>query len=498
MAKRFECPRCGAGVKPDDAQCFRCGESLRPEDPNDIKKAVEIASVAIDKVVADDRAGIRTNSLEYQSITRLKAILEEKERELAEREKEVETRESALAATADSLEQDTKALEDALRRYEAEQAEIGAREGALREREAELDALGDKVEGAEGRPTKQTIKARQSLERSEDLKDDGLRQVAEDKARLLEQLDKEISERKGKLVRMQEQMRKGKPSRKHKPTPEERTQAFMESLDAPKVDQLQVAKAVAVLQEELASQIGSGFSGTPEHLMSTGDERLDSIFGGGIPDGHVVIVNGAPGTMKSALAYYMVHNATLGQGRRGMYFSLEQRRDSIIRQMERMSMPHSQVEDKMMVVDMVDLRKSMADREEDWRTVLMRYVKNVHAERKFDVFVLDSLESFKSMADFAFDRESMKELFDWFKELGITVIVITEKSIDALLESAHGETYLADGVVELSMKEFADAKVYRWIRCFKMRAMNNDSRYYAFYHDGKSFRFALPLVQSAL
>jgi Fe-S-cluster containining protein len=28
MAKRFECPRCGSGVKPDDTQCPRCGESL--------------------------------------------------------------------------------------------------------------------------------------------------------------------------------------------------------------------------------------------------------------------------------------------------------------------------------------------------------------------------------------------------------------------------------------------------------------------------------------
>jgi KaiC/GvpD/RAD55 family RecA-like ATPase len=497
MGKRFECPRCGAGVKPDDAQCFRCGESLRPEDQKkDIKKAAEIAAMAMDRISEEQPSG-RIGAPEQKSITRLKTALEDKEAELEEREKEVAEREAALAASAESMEEDTKALEDALRRYEAEAAEVSAREQALHEREAELDALREKAEGLASR-SNVAQEARVDLERSEDLKDDALRQVAQDKKKLLAELDKEITERKQRLARMQEQMRKAKDGKKRRPSAEERKDAFLASLDAPPVDPVQVAQAVEVLKAELAPQIGSGFEAPPERIMSSGDERLDAIFGGGLPDGHVVLVNGAPGTMKSTLAYYIVHNAVRDQGRRGMYFSLEQRRDPVIRQMERMGMPRSLVEENMMVVDMVDLRKSMADGEEDWRMVLMRYVRNVHAERHFDVFVLDSLESFKGMADFAFGRESMKELFDWFKELGITVIVITEKSIDVLMDSAYGETYLADGVVELSMKEFADAKVYRWIRCVKMRAMNNDPRYYAFYHDGKSFRFALPLVQSAL
>jgi KaiC/GvpD/RAD55 family RecA-like ATPase len=150
----------------------------------------------------------------------------------------------------------------------------------------------------------------------------------------------------------------------------------------------------------------------------------------------------------------------------------------------------------MVVVDMVDLRKATANEPGDWRAIMMRYVRNVHAQMPFDFFVLDSLESFKSMAQFEFTRESMKDLFDWFKELKITVLVITEKPIDILFQSVQGETYLADGVVELQMKEFDDAKVYRWLRCVKMRGMQNDSRYYAFYHTGTEFKFSLPLVDS--
>jgi len=76
------------------------------------------------------------------------------------------------------------------------------------------------------------------------------------------------------------------------------------------------------------------------------------------------------------------------------------------------------------------------------------------------------------------------------------VLIITEKPIEVLDRSKEGETYLADGVIELLLREFDDAKVYRWLRCVKMRGLQNDSRYYAFYHTGQEFKFSLPLVDS--
>jgi KaiC/GvpD/RAD55 family RecA-like ATPase len=161
-----------------------------------------------------------------------------------------------------------------------------------------------------------------------------------------------------------------------------------------------------------------------------------------------------------------------------------------------MGMPHAQVGDNMMVVDMVDLRNTMKGEKGDWRQILMRYVKNVHDEMPFDLFVLDSLESFKGLAQFDFSRQHMMDLFDWFKSLNITVMAIAERPIEALECSKQGETYLADGVIELQLKEFDNAKVYRWLRCTKMRGMQIDPRFYAFYHTGQEFKFSLPLVVS--
>jgi KaiC/GvpD/RAD55 family RecA-like ATPase len=164
--------------------------------------------------------------------------------------------------------------------------------------------------------------------------------------------------------------------------------------------------------------------------------------------------------------------------------------------MERMDMPMSETKENMMVIDMVDLRRSMAKDEGDWRTIILRYIKNVHAEMPFDILVLDSLDSFKSIAQFDFNRQSMKDLFDWFKELKITVLFISERPLETLDVSPQGETYLADGVIELLMPEIGDAKVYRWLRCVKMRGMKNDPRYYAFYHADGEFKFSLPLADT--
>src|SRR5437879_5796714 len=63
--------------------------------------------------------------------------------------------------------------------------------------------------------------------------------------------------------------------------------------------------------------------------LSTHIEGLDEVLGGGIPEGNVVLVSGAPGTMKTSLTYHILHSSAL-DGSRGLYVSLEQGRASLI------------------------------------------------------------------------------------------------------------------------------------------------------------------------
>src|SRR5437879_57670 len=60
--------------------------------------------------------------------------------------------------------------------------------------------------------------------------------------------------------------------------------------------------------------------------ISTYIEGLDEVLGGGFPVGHVVLLSGLPGTMKSTLSYAILHGNAKERGARCLYVSLEQTR----------------------------------------------------------------------------------------------------------------------------------------------------------------------------
>jgi len=58
-------------------------------------------------------------------------------------------------------------------------------------------------------------------------------------------------------------------------------------------------------------------------------EGFDEALEGGIPKGHVCLISGSAGTMKSSIAYNIVHRNALEGGMKGLYLSLEQNRPSL-------------------------------------------------------------------------------------------------------------------------------------------------------------------------
>jgi KaiC/GvpD/RAD55 family RecA-like ATPase len=512
MAKRFECPRCGAGLKPDDKQCFRCGE-YRVADKADHEAIIAPSPPVSLEVVHQERVPAKAGhqyhspavatspiSRSAKPITDLRQP-EERGRDLERKEKELSEKEKAIRDSVEQLEQDTRALEEAIRRFEQEDAETREREQILKAREKILEGLAVKMEEAlkevEARQ-QSTGQMTEDMDRLKHLSTEYAQRISEERGLQKRLLDREIEERMERLKILQGLIAVAGQQPEAKTVEDEPQEDLLHRIEAmaeKRLDPAVMAKAMEVLERAAVEQEAMDISRELE-IISTHDERLDYIMGGGIPAGHVVLVNGCPGSMKSTLSYFILYNAATKSNKRGMYFSLEQKRESIMRQMDRMGMLRAETEKNMVVVDMVDLRKAMQKEKGDWREIMMRYVKNVHSQMPFDIFVLDSLDSFKGVSQFSFGRQDMKDLFDWFKELKITVLIITEKPVEVLDRSKEGETYLADGVIELLLREFDDAKVYRWLRCVKMRGLQNDSRYYAFYHNGQEFKFSLPLVDS--
>ncbi len=494
MKKKFECPRCGAGVRPDDIQCGRCGELLREVKEQRLETLP--SSITVERVMSEEETSIMLGQSEYLSLSRQKQLLADREKDIARKEREVAEREQEMLRSIEDIEKDNRSLEEAMRRVREDEAELRAREKVLKDREKELESLTKKLEkgmkelevSAEGR--KMTLSS-EEFEKLVRLRDDYQRMVDEGKTRLRSQIEEELKDRFERMAQLEQQLRAAEASLDEKvagkPTIEEGGKRVAE--------EVMMKRTLDAVTEEMSRQIGAGLGmKAPDRRIRTHVEKLDSVLEGGIPAGSVVLLNGMAGTMKSTLAYHILHHSATLADLKGMYFSLEQSRDSLIRQMERLGMPREKSRDNLMIVDMVDLRKRMKEERGDWRNIMMRYVKNVHAEWKFDLFVLDSLESFKALTEYELTRQDMKDLFDWFKSMEITVLVISERAMSSLLENVEGELYLADGAVELIMKEVNAGRVQRWMRVMKMRGADIDPRYYAFSHDGRSFNLSVPLA----
>ena len=60
---------------------------------------------------------------------------------------------------------------------------------------------------------------------------------------------------------------------------------------------------------------------------------LDERMQGGIPQGHIVLVCGTSGSMKSSISFHLVYNNVKHGNMQGVYLSLEQGRASLLRHM---------------------------------------------------------------------------------------------------------------------------------------------------------------------
>ncbi|MFQ6128090.1 MAG: RAD55 family ATPase [Thermoplasmata archaeon] len=228
-------------------------------------------------------------------------------------------------------------------------------------------------------------------------------------------------------------------------------------------------------------------------------EGFDDILDGGIPKGHNVLITGTPGTMKSSVAYSILHNNALNEGTKGLYISLEQKRASLFDHMKSMGMDPATVKDEVSVLDLSALRKKMQDAKQDvWVDFLTMYTKSIKSGFDYGLLVLDSLDAVEALAKFEDFRMEFFRLLKWFKALGLTSLIITEMpGVSPPLGSSadlwnafgkHKEDYLADGIILLKMEKRGDFEVQRRIRCVKMRSVRHDTRYFAIVFEGGKFQ----------
>jgi circadian clock protein KaiC len=225
--------------------------------------------------------------------------------------------------------------------------------------------------------------------------------------------------------------------------------------------------------------------------IPTNIEGLDDVLAGGIPEGHVVLVSGAPGTMKTSLTYHILHTNAV-RGTRGMYVSLEQSRASLMDHTEGLGYRLDEADGNLSVLDLAMLRKKLAGpTEQPWMDLFKMYTQGIRGSFDYRLLVLDSLDALEILAKFREPRQDMFSLIRWLRDLRCTAFLLGELPTDRGGSNPRGtafakqkEEYLADGILHLRLARQGEFGMQRQLRVVKMRGTRHDTGYHALVFDG--------------
>jgi KaiC/GvpD/RAD55 family RecA-like ATPase len=221
-------------------------------------------------------------------------------------------------------------------------------------------------------------------------------------------------------------------------------------------------------------------------LLKTYIKGFDEEIGGGIPLGHVVLVTGSPGTMKSTLAYNILYNAVRKEKMKGLYISLEQSSRSLLFQMVRCGMKET-YGDNLLIVDLAKIRKQLdEEQKKPWLDIIRKHIQFILAKHQFQIIVIDSLPVLEILTKMDDKRTQFFHFFEWLRDLKLTSFIITEISDDPTI--LRDEEFLADGVIYLSMKQMGEIDIHRRIRCIKMRGMDHNTSQFTLEFKNNEFR----------
>lgn len=226
-------------------------------------------------------------------------------------------------------------------------------------------------------------------------------------------------------------------------------------------------------------------------------EGYDENLNGGIPEGHVVLLAGTPGTMKSSLAYSTLYHNAIHSGKKGLYITLEQNKESLEEQMNSLQMERKNAGDNLAILDLAAMRIELGNlKKETLMNLLKMYVESIKRSFDYDLLVLDSIDALSILVGHdGFDLECFK-LFKWLKDLKVTSFLVSElpytlprptNSYELDFLGRTKKSFLSDGILLLTMDRLGQFETQRRLRCIKMRGTEHETS--CFVLDFESGRF---------
>lgn len=199
-----------------------------------------------------------------------------------------------------------------------------------------------------------------------------------------------------------------------------------------------------------------GQEGHNEGRLATGIEGLNHVLNGGLPRGHLYLVEGDPGTGKTTLALQFLLEG-VKSGDRGMYVTLSESK----RELEQVAASHGWSTDAITIYEMIPTEEDLsADAQytvfhpsevelADTMTAILKQVAEVDPQR----VVFDSLSEFRMLArDPLRYRRQILALKRYFSGRNCTVLLLDDRTAEGDQNDLQLQS-IAHGVIKMQSLE---------------------------------------------
>ncbi|MEW6070209.1 MAG: RAD55 family ATPase, partial [Candidatus Thermoplasmatota archaeon] len=153
--------------------------------------------------------------------------------------------------------------------------------------------------------------------------------------------------------------------------------------------------------------------------LKTYVKGLDERISGGIPEKQIVLVGGAHGTMKSTFCFSILYNLAKEEKTKCAYLTLEQGRESLIKNMQSLGMDVNTVEENLYIFDIGEIRKILAESgpaktKMTWMDSILFHIEKLKEIENVEVVVLDSLNALAEIS--SAEKPTRDIIFHFFEK----------------------------------------------------------------------------------
>lgn len=210
-------------------------------------------------------------------------------------------------------------------------------------------------------------------------------------------------------------------------------------------------------------------------FVSTGDDKLDAVLGGGYHRGSAVLISGPSGSGKTTLAFMMT-SITARKGERVLYLSFEESERALISEMKSVGFNLESLIDKDNLRISSIMPESMGMEEH-----LHRILQEIKEYQPNHV-VLDAISATNRIGSAQAATEFLIRLYHVVKQRGITCIYTNQTFSpmdDKIMISGVGISSLVDTAIILSYEREKD-RISRNLLVLKSRGTNHSKKYHKF------------------